>query len=512
MLMSTTPASVAAATPNAEQFLFSDQALLPYQAAMSEAIQRVCRQLSQQTKPTSGVTPAQLQQQLQQVDLTQPLADLSQVLDELQTTYLNDAVYFHHPHYMAHLNCPIVYPALVAEVISGAINTSVDTWDQSAGATLIEQHLIDWFCQHIGWAQQADGIFTSGGTQSNLMGLLLARDHFCEQQLDHCVKTQGLPAGAGRLRIFASEVSHFSVKKSAALLGLGHNAVVPVACDQDYRMCPLALREALHQCQRQDLIPMAVVATQGTTDFGSFDPLPQLAPICREWNLWLHADAAYGGGLLLSNQYRQRLAAIELADSVSIDFHKSFFQPVSCSAFLLRNRQWLKYAGYHADYLNPRIDAAAGIPNLVDKSLQTTRRFDALKLWLSLRWMGPNAIGELFDKAITLTQQVYDWMSAECDDIELLHQPGLSTLVFRFYHAEASDAQLDECNRQIRRRLFDEGRFALAATKVNGRGYLKFTFLNATTQLDQVQQAIAAVQQIGRQTLQPLDKPQEACA
>ncbi len=243
-------------------------------------------------------------------------------------------VYFHHPHYMAHLNCPIVYPALVAEVISSAINTAVDTWDQSAGATLIEQALIDWSCEKIGWQPGADGIFTSGGTQSNLMALLLARDHFCETRLDHCVKTQGLPAGFERLRIFASEVSHFSVKKAAALLGLGHDAVVSVACDSAYRMCPQALRQALRDCHHQGLVPMALVATQGTTDFGSFDPLPELAPICREWGMWLHADAAYGGGLLVSPNYRDRLAAIELADSVSIDFHKSFFQPVSCSAFV----------------------------------------------------------------------------------------------------------------------------------------------------------------------------------
>lgn len=206
MLSSALPIS---ALPNADtdprQYLFSDTTLEAYQSSVSEAVQRVCQQLTQQKAPCSGVSPATLQHQLQQLDLNQPLAGLPQALDELHSLYLKDAVYFHHPAYMAHLNCPIVYPALVAEVISSAINTSVDTWDQSAGATLIEQSLVDWFCQRIGWREQADGIFTSGGTQSNLMALLLARDHFCEQTLDHCVKTQGLPAGFDRLRIFASK-------------------------------------------------------------------------------------------------------------------------------------------------------------------------------------------------------------------------------------------------------------------------------------------------------------------
>ncbi|MEE7567787.1 aspartate aminotransferase family protein, partial [Xanthomonas sp. Kuri4-3] len=150
--------------------------------------------------------------------------------------------------------------------------------------------------------------------------------------------------------------------------------------------------------------PMAVVATAGTTDFGSIDPLPRIAQLCRDRALWLHVDAAYGCGLLVSRRHRHLLDGIEHADSVTVDYHKSFFQPVSCSALLVRERRRLSALTYHADYLNPFASVAEGIPNLVDKSLQTTRRFDALKLWMSLRVVGADAIGELFDRLLGLAR------------------------------------------------------------------------------------------------------------
>jgi L-2,4-diaminobutyrate decarboxylase len=138
-----------------------------------------------------------------------------------------------------------------------------------------------------------------------------------------------------------------------------------------------ALRTELERCRAAGLVPMAVVATAGTTDFGSIDPLSEIAHACREAGAWLHVDAAYGCGLLVSRR-RRLLDGLERADSVTVDYHKAFFQPVSSSAVLVRDRAALRHVTHHAEYLNPR--TARGVPNQVDKSLQTTRRFDALKL------------------------------------------------------------------------------------------------------------------------------------
>jgi len=439
-----------------------------YRRSVTEGVERVAEKLAGVERPFTGVAPDALAPRVDAIDLDRPLGDTAAALDELEDVYLKDAVYFHRPRYRAHLSCPVVIPAVLGEAVLSAVNSSLDTWDQSAGGTLIERKLIDWTAGRIGLGPAADGVFTSGGSQSNLQALLLAREEAkCHD-----------PA---KLRILASEIGHFSVQKSAKLLGLGEDAVVTVPVDRDKRMRTVALAGELERCRRAGLVPMAVVATAGTTDFGSIDPLPRIAELCDRYGVWLHVDAAYGCGLLASRKYRHRIDGIECADSVTVDYHKSFFQPVSSSAVLVRDGATLRHATYHADYLNPRRTVRERIPNQVDKSLQTTRRFDALKLWLTLRTMGADGIGELFDEVCDLA--VAGWRLLAADPrFDVVVEPSLSTLVFRFVPAAVTDpAEIDRANLHARKALFASGEAVVAGTKVGGRHYLKFTLLNPET-------------------------------
>ncbi|GAA1413991.1 lysine decarboxylase DesA [Streptomyces thermospinosisporus] len=448
--------------------LLNDTNAEHYRRSVIEGVERVAGRLATTERPFSGVSADALAPLIDAIDLDQPLGDSTAALDELEDLYLRDAVYFHHPRYLAHLNCPVVIPAVLGEAVLSAINSSLDTWDQSAGGTLIERKLIDWTAGRIGLGPAADGVFTSGGTQSNLQALLLAREE---------AKTASL----AKLRIFASEVSHFSVKKSAKLLGLAPDAVVPVPVDHDKRLQTVALARELERCKESGLVPMAVVATAGTTDFGSIDPLPEIAGLCEQYGTWMHVDAAYGCGLLASLKYRDRIAGIEHADSVTVDYHKSFFQPVSSSAVLVRDAATLRHATYHADYLNPRRAVAERIPNQVDKSLQTTRRFDALKLWMTLRVMGADGIGRLFDEVCDLAAEGFRMLAAD-PRFDVVVEPSLSTLVFRCIPAAVTDPSgIDRANLYARKALFASGDAVVAGTKVAGRHYLKFTLLNPET-------------------------------
>ncbi|WOB48205.1 aspartate aminotransferase family protein [Xanthomonas hydrangeae] len=487
--------------------LFDQRSLHVYEDQLRQGLDVVRQAIATADRPFSGIAPDELRARFAGLDLERPLPALSQALAELDTLYLRDAVYFHHPRYAAHLNCPVLNVALLAELVLSALNTSMDTWDQSAGATLIEQQLIAWTAARIGLGAQADGVFTSGGTQSNLMALLLARDSRCARA-GHTVKQHGLAADATRLRVFVSQVGHFSVRKACAVLGLGYDAVVPVPCDARQRMDTDALARAIASEQAQGQQPFAVVATAGTTDFGSIDPLPQIAALCRQHGLWMHVDAAYGCGLLVSPRHRGRLSGIEHADSVTVDYHKSFFQPVSCGAFLVRDRAQLAHLTYHADYLNPATHAAEGIPDLVDKSLQTTRRFDALKLWLSLRVVGAEGIGRLFDRVLDLAQQGHALLLAHpC--FELAHAPELSTLVFRYRPAGwSASAALDGLNLDIRQRLSRSGEAMIAATRVDGQQYLKFTLLNPQLQHADLEALVTLVRQQGEQLTEEAGKAQ----
>ncbi|MGW6248003.1 pyridoxal phosphate-dependent decarboxylase family protein [Streptomyces roseolus] len=448
--------------------LLNDTTAESYRRSVTEGVERVAAKLATTRGPFTGVTPAELAPVIDAVDLDRPLGDASAALDELEDVYLRDAVYFHHPRYLGHLNCPIVIPAVLGEAVLSAVNSSLDTWDQSAGGTLIERKIVDWTTGRIGLGPLADGVFTSGGTQSNLQALLIAREEAGTDDLS-------------KLRIFSSECSHFSVQKSAKLLGLGRDAVVSIPVDKAKRMQSVVLAAELEACRAEGLVPMAIVATAGTTDFGSIDPLPEIAALAEEYGAWMHVDAAYGCGLLASLKRRHLLDGIEHADSVTVDYHKSFFQPVSSSAVLVRDRATLRHATYHADYLNPLRTVAEQIPNQVDKSLQTTRRFDALKLWMTLRVMGADGVGELFDEVCDLASAGYELLAAD-PRYDVVVDPQLSTLVYRYVpEAVTSPAEIDRANLHARKALFASGEAVVAGTKVDGRQYLKFTLLNPET-------------------------------
>ncbi|MFF9144158.1 pyridoxal phosphate-dependent decarboxylase family protein [Streptomyces sp. NPDC014861] len=453
--------------------LLNDTTAESYRRSVTEGVERVARKLATTRGPFTGVTPAELAPVIDAVDLDRPLGDASAALDELEDVYLRDAVYFHHPRYLGHLNCPVVIPAVLGEAVLSAVNSSLDTWDQSAGGTLIERKLIDWTTARIGLGPLADGVFTSGGTQSNLQALLLARE-------------EAGTADLSKLRIFSSECSHFSVQKSAVLLGLGREAVVPIPADKNKRMQSVVLAAELEACRAEGLVPMAIVATAGTTDFGSIDPLPEIAALAAEYGAWMHVDAAYGCGLLASLKRRHLLDGIEHAHSVTVDYHKSFFQPVSSSALLVRDRAALRHATYHADYLNPARTVAERIPNQVDKSLQTTRRFDALKLWMTLRVMGADGIGELFDEVCDLASAGFELIAAD-PRYDVVVEPQLSTLVYRYVpEAVTSPEEIDRANLHARKALFASGEAVVAGTKVDGRQYLKFTLLNPETTVSDI--------------------------
>ncbi|GAA4726434.1 lysine decarboxylase DesA [Nocardioides endophyticus] len=473
-------------TPPA-QHLFHPAHTDQYVATMRLGVDFLASSLGRVSGPSTGVRPEVAAKAVTDVDLDRPLGDQRAALEEMGRLWLDDTVWFHEPSYAAHLNCPVVVPALLAEVFVSAVNPSLDTYDQSVGGTYVERHLVDWTAGRIGYGPDADGIFTSGGTQSNLQALLLARDHAIATG-----SREARPPEMSGLRILTSRDGHFSVQKAARLLGLGDRAVVTVATDGDRRMELGALSRALAEVADAGLTPMAVVATAGTTDFGAIDPLPEIAALCEGYGTWLHVDAAYGGGLLVSPTRRHWLAGIERADSVTVDFHKTWFQPVSASALVVRDGRRLGHVTWHADYLNPR--EIGGNPNQVDKSLQTTRRFDALKLWLTLRVMGPDTIGTYVDRVVELAAEVAEALDPA---IELAAAPQLSTVVLRYRPDGMSEDEADRLVPRIRTTLYERGRAMVAATKVDGRHWLKLTLLNPLATSDDILAITRQIVEIG---------------
>ena len=423
------------------------------------------------------------------------VASMEEAFSELKGLYLDHAIAFHHPSYVAHLNCPVLIPALVGDIIASAVNTAVETWDQSTSATLIEQEIMKWTCQLFQLPKSSDGVFTSGGTQSNFMGLLMARDHFAFHRLGVNLKQYGVIDELRKFRIFCSDKAHFSVKKNAALLGLGYNAVVTVETDEAFKMKPEALKQAIEQEKMRGNLPIAVVATAGTTDYGSIDPIEAINEIAKSEGMWLHVDGAYGGCYAITSTHKDRLLGAQYADSITIDFHKTLFQPVCSSAFLVADAQNFKYVSHYADYLNP-IETKDECDNLIVKSIQTTRRFDALKLWMTLRVTEVDTLAGFLEAVHFLALDAYDLLKKqEC--FELAHLPELSTVVFRYTNKSLSDQEISDINLAIKKQLFDTGTASVASTKLDGNTYLKFTLLNPMVTKDDIAHIVQLITERG---------------
>jgi L-2,4-diaminobutyrate decarboxylase len=464
-----------------------------YRRWMLQAIEQICQ--SSPGHPYSGNSATSLRQ----LFAGEVLSEQGRAAEELWkqiAAIISNSVALTHPKTMAHLHCPPLIPALAAEVVLSALNQSMDSFDQAPAATLLEERLTRWLCDEAGLAAASGGVFTGGGTQSNYMALLLARDSCLERQFHWPAQKHGLPAEVRRLRILCSDVAHFTVEKSAAQFGLGTDAVIRVATDESFRLDPSALRVTLDELEDQNLVPMAVVATAGTTDFGSIDPLPEIASLARAAGAWFHIDAAYGSALLFSHRHREKLRGIEAADSISMDFHKLFWQPISCAAFVVRDADAFRYLKLHADYLNPEAHEQMGIPNLVTRSVATTRRFDALKLWVSLQALGRKKLGEMIDATIDLAAHAADHIR-RTQRLELIHQPALSCVVFR-YLPENSAIDPNILNARLRQRLFETGEAVIGHTIVRGKQCLKLTCMNPCVSKHQIEDLLRLVTEQGQ--------------
>ncbi|WP_410669219.1 pyridoxal phosphate-dependent decarboxylase family protein [Amycolatopsis sp. cmx-4-68] len=356
----------------------------------------------------------------------------------------------------AHLHCPPLAVSVAADVVASALNPSMDSWDQAPVASELEREFtagIARLCYPR--AGTPDAVVTTGGTESNLLGLLLARE-------------------TGIVQAVCGANAHHSVARAAWLLGLPAPLVVP--CEGD-RMRPDALADVL--------TPGAVVvATAGTTNTGTLDPLPEIAAVCRRAGARLHVDAAYGGMLLCSDELRSKLAGLELADSVALDLHKFGWQPVAAGLFAAREVADLAALTVRAEYLNADDDTEAGLPDLLGRSIRTSRRPDAFRMAVTVRALGTDGLGALVERCCATAAEVAGLVEAH-PGLRLWGAPELSTVVLR--PVVADETGDDELVARVRRAMLEAGTAVIGrAALPTGPGgapqlWLKLTLLHPHT-------------------------------
>ena len=443
------------------------------------------------TKAYAGLSPEDLKKAVHVENLLPDNGEgFDNVLDALKRQILPNFLRTSSTDYMAHLHSPALLESIAAELIIAAFNQSMDSWDQAPVATEVELEVIQKLCSLYGYDEKSDGVFTSGGSQSNISALLFARDWYCKNKLGYDVKKHGLPENYRKLRIYTSEISHFSMEKGAHLLGLGYDAVVKVPVDDKQKMDACALEKLIGQDLENGNLPFCVVATIGTTDYGSIDPMNEISSVCQKYGLWLHADAAYGSAVILSSKYAQRVAGFNLCDSITVDFHKMFLLPISCSAVLLKDASNFEALELHADYLNREEDEEDGYTNLVGKSLQTTRRFDALKVWVSFKMRGKDGWGEIIDTCMENAAYLYSRLRNDAE-FETVTEPEISSVVFRI-------TSTDDTNKRVRRALIHKHGVVIGQTVYNGKVFLKFTLLNPLVTHEKLDSLLELIKSIAK--------------
>lgn len=448
----------------------------------ADVLQRAAELLGEPRVPTTGVGESAA------------LYLMASVLDQY-------GIDLSHPNAAAHLQPPVLQVAVDADALASASNASMDTYDSGPATLAIEQWVVRSLAGLAGFGPAADGVLTPGGSISNLLAVLIARDSAAAAAgID--VRRDGLQ-GFDRPVVFCSELAHFSVQRACAALGLGEQAAVTIPSDDDFRMRLDVLADEL---AKPDRTPIAVVATAGTTDYGSVDPIASIAELAREYGAWVHVDAAYGFGALFSDRLAPLLAELPCADSVTLDLHKIGWQPAATSMLLVAHRERFASFGRSVDYLNPADDIDSGLDGLLGRSLQTTRRPDAVKVATTLTAYGRAGLGTMLDTCHELAHAAAARVVAD-SNLELLAPVTLTTVLFRVTAQGLAAAEQDAVQGEVRRRLLTSGRVLIGRTKVPARGgrpaavALKLTLLNPNATATDVEELLDQVVATGHDVL-----------
>ena len=415
-----------------------------------------------------------------------------------------------HPRFFGYVASPSTPVGAFADLIASAVNLNVTSWRSAPAATEMERMVVRWLGSLIGYNDDAQGLLTSGGSMANLTALLIA--HRAKSQDDTARK--GLWNSSAPMTIYASDQIHMSIPKAADILGLGREQVRIVECDNSFRMNMRALRERIEGDLRDGLRPFCIVGSAGTVNTGAIDRLGEMAGIAQEFGLWFHVDGAYGVLGALDERKRPLFAGLDAADSVSLDPHKWLYVPIDSGCLLLRKDAGAQAAfrSADADYLKVLEHADEETFAFWDHGVELSRRFRALKIWLTLRYYGTRRIAE----AITGDNSLAEYLArrvTEAEDFELLAPVELSICCFRYVPQEFQaklrsraaaelsqiDSVLNQLNAQIMHAVQRGGQAYLSSATIGGKFALRACITNFRTTRADIDKTLEIVRETARQ-------------
>jgi len=400
-----------------------------------------------------------------------------------------------HPRFFGYVASPSTPIGAYSDLIASALNANITCWRSGPAGTELERMVVRWLGALIDYDRDAKGLLTSGGSMANLIALLVAH----RRKSGVNTSRQGLWNSGPPMTIYASEEVHLSIAKAADILGFGRDQVRVIACDERQRMRVNLLRQKIDADRREGLRPFCVVGSAGTVNTGVVDPLNEIADVAAEFDLWFHVDGAYGAPGSLDERKKHLFAGLERADSVSLDPHKWLYVPVDAGCLLFRDDDAARaaFSTEDADYIKTHGYTDEEAFAFWDYGVELSRRFRALKVWMTLQYYGSRRIAEAISEDISLAAYLGELVS-NADDFELLAPVELSICCFRYVpQSGMSDAELDQLNERVMEMVQKGGRAYLSNATVNGKFALRACITNFRTTKMDIEETVAAVREIG---------------
>jgi glutamate/tyrosine decarboxylase-like PLP-dependent enzyme len=408
------------------------------------------------------------------VEFTEEGRSAEAVLDYVGTCIERPGIATSSPRFMGYIPGGGLFHSALGDLLAAAANKYSGFAPAAPGAVRIENACTQFLARVIGYPETAEGTLTSGGSLANLTAIVAARE-------------ARDPDGGGA--VYLTRFAHYCVDKALRIAGRGRSPRREIATDSKYRMSVEALEQALDEDRKHGVRPWLVVASAGTVDTGSIDPLVEIAKLCRRYGAWFHVDGAYGGLFALCDEGKAKLRGIEQADSVALDPHKTLFLPYGTGAALVREgRHLLDAFSASAEYIRPFSETDVG-PSPSDLSPELTRHFRAMRLWLPLQIAGVAAFRAAQSEKLALARYFHERLS-EHDGWDAGPTPELSVVTFRCL---PDSGDVDEFNERLIKHVQDEGRVMLSGTRIDGRFYLRCAILCFRTHIEHVDEALAAV-------------------
>lgn len=394
---------------------------------------------------------------------------VQEVYSEMLRDVYSNTLLAQHPRSFSCIPSTASLLSWMGDVMTNAYNPHASCQLNAPAADLIEKKLIRWMCGLAGYPKGGGGLFVSGGSVANLTALTAARD----TKLSYEERKKAV--------IYVSDQTHASVTKGLHIIGFCREQIRTIPSDDSFCMDIAALQAAIQDDIKDNRKPFVVIASAGTTNTGSIDPMAEIAVLCRKYDMWMHVDGAFGASVLLSEQYREKLSGIELSDSLSWDAHKWLLQTYGCSVVLVRNRSVLVQSfAAHPEYLKDA-ESAEGCIEFWDLGVELTRPARGLKLWLTLQVLGSREMGRIIEHGCAMAE-LAEKMIREQSDWEIVSPAQLGIVCFRYVSNKAmGESDLDKINQDISREITESGFAQIFTTELLGKKVLRMCTINPET-------------------------------